>query len=427
MSPPDDPFDALLRQAVHIPSVASLKPASLRVGELFAGKLRILRKLGEGGMGAVYEAEHQLTRHRRALKVLHAQMALDAGAVSRFLNEASAAGRIRNSHIVETFDAGQLETGEPYLIMELLDGVSLADELASRGPLPYRETVEILTQVCDGVAAAHAAGIIHRDLKPDNLFLVRSQDSVLVKLLDFGISRFERLPTGDRQHTVEGAILGTLPYMAPEQLRGEANIDGRVDVYALGVVLYECLTGVHPYPAASIAQLAVAHERRQYALIGTHRKGLPTDINEIVARSLAVDRTTRYESPSVLRAALLASLPPESGELGHGVRRRKLRLGWVLASLLVAVALIMLCAQQWQSDASVVKRAQIAEPVIVSPPTTQATPHEQHGSEAVDSPHPSHDAVRVRTSLPKPVVTEPPTTKPRSRAKEFGLRDENPF
>src|SRR5690349_8470036 len=144
---------------------------ALAVGTLVAGKLRIVRALGIGGMGTVYEVEHELTRHRRALKLLHAQLAHNHQAVARFLREASAAGRIGNPHIVETFDAGTLESGEPYLVMEMLRGQTLSDRIA-RGPMPIAEVVDLVGQACDGVQAAHDAGIVHRDLKPDNLFVV---------------------------------------------------------------------------------------------------------------------------------------------------------------------------------------------------------------------------------------------------------------
>ena len=140
-------------------------------GQVLAGKLRIVRLLGAGGMGAVFEVEHELTRHRRALKLLHPQMAGIPSVVERFLREASAAGRIGNRHIVETFDAGRLDTGEPYIVMELLTGRTLADVLEQRGPLSIDAACEIVIQACDAVSAAHAAGIVHRDLKPENLFL----------------------------------------------------------------------------------------------------------------------------------------------------------------------------------------------------------------------------------------------------------------
>src|SRR4051812_16159113 len=140
-------------------------PSALEPGTVLAGRFRVVRCMGVGGMGAVYEIEHELTKHRRALKLLHAAMAQNKGVVERFLREASAAGRVGNQHIVETFDAGTLESGEPYLIMEMLRGQTLSDRIA-KGPMPIAEVVDLVGQACDGVQAAHDAGIVHRDLKP---------------------------------------------------------------------------------------------------------------------------------------------------------------------------------------------------------------------------------------------------------------------
>src|SRR6478736_3811029 len=148
-----------------------MSEGALAPGTVLAGKFRLVSRLGEGGMGSVYEIEHELTKHRRALKLLHKSMAAMPSIVERFLREASAAGRVGNPHIAETFDAGVLETGEPYLVMELLRGEPLSARI-ERGPLLVQEVVDLIGQACVGVAAAHAAGIVHRDLKPDNLFII---------------------------------------------------------------------------------------------------------------------------------------------------------------------------------------------------------------------------------------------------------------
>ena len=186
-------------------------------------------------------------------------LAQDCGAMAgcpRFLREASAAGRIGSPHIVETFDAGWLSSGEPYLVMEYLEGENLGERLArARGTgLPPREVASILEQACRGVAAAHATGILHRDLKPDNLFLCRptesTSDECFVKIVDFGVSKFDDRHTVSGDATAAGAFVGTPAYMAPEQFEDAASADARADVYALGIILYECLTGAHPYPWA---------------------------------------------------------------------------------------------------------------------------------------------------------------------------------
>jgi serine/threonine protein kinase len=203
-------------------------------GTLIGGKFKVLRTLGAGGMGAVYEIEHVFTHHRRALKLLHREVAQHPHIVERFLREASAAGRIGNPHIVETFDAGRLDSGEPYLVMELLNGQELTQQIAARGKLGADYLAHLVRQACSGIQAAHDAGVVHRDLKPDNLFVTERDGRPFVKILDFGISKFDSAVTGDHAMTREGSILGTPYYMPPEQVRGAKDLDARADVYALG-------------------------------------------------------------------------------------------------------------------------------------------------------------------------------------------------
>lgn len=272
-------------------------------GATLAGKLRVIRLIGAGGMGAVYEVEHELTKHRRALKLLHAEMVRSPGVVARFLREASAAGRIGSRHIVETFDAGQLETGEPYIVMEMLKGKPLDALIEKKGRLDYAQAVEILKQACDGVQAAHDAGIVHRDLKPENLFLVES-NRIFVKILDFGISKFDPSRTEGMNLTQEGTALGTPFYMSPEQVRGESNLDARTDVYALGVVLYECLTGKKPFDADSLPHLAVLIHEGKYPPLKSIRPDAPVGLESVIARAMAVDRNHRYPTARALGQAL---------------------------------------------------------------------------------------------------------------------------
>jgi eukaryotic-like serine/threonine-protein kinase len=272
---------------------------TLPVGTVVAGKLRILRTLGVGGMGTVYEVEHELTRHRRALKLLHPEFASNAHVVARFLREASAAGRIGSPHIVETFDAGSLETGEPYLVMELLDGQSLGAILDEVGRVSERDALAWLTQACDGVQAAHAAGIIHRDIKPDNLFVERTGR---VKILDFGISKFDPRLTGEHQLTGD-LTLGTPFYMAPEQTSKTSSVDARADVYALGVVLYEAVTGKKPFEAETYPQLIVQIHEGDYEPASSIVAS-STLLDDIIAKAMAREPAQRFQSAAELASAL---------------------------------------------------------------------------------------------------------------------------
>jgi serine/threonine-protein kinase len=413
--------------------------SALEPGALLAGKLRVVRKLGEGGMGAVYEAVHELTMHRRAIKVLHGHMAMQPRSVTRFLNEASAAGRIGNAHIVETFDAGQLASGEPYLVMELLEGSSLADALESRGgTLPQAETLEIMLQVCEGVAAAHRAGIVHRDLKPDNLFLVQRSGKVDVKLLDFGISRFERLQTSESKLTAEGTIMGTLPYMAPEQLRGEQNIDGRVDVYSLGVVLYECLTGKRPFSGGSVAALAVQIHQGKYTAIRDLRPEVPLGLEEVVARALAVDRGQRFADVDALRAALSDIAEASAHDArAHRTGRLLSRSRVALLASVLAAALAALTVRLWSPAprASSVERPQAGvaatradlQRIGATREPAQHSPAAVEPSLAPQADETTRDGGMRRLRSPRPSAGEQTERLKPTRAKQLGLIDNNPF
>jgi len=279
------------------------------------GKYRLGRLIGEGGMGAVYEAEHEGLRARVAVKLLGEHGALDPKSVSRFRREARAMGAIRHENVVSVMDTGTDDEGSPYLVMELLEGESLAAVLRRERSLSPGLTCWIADQVLAGLEAAHARGVVHRDLKPGNIFLARRSDgSHRVKILDFGISKLG----GDANTlnvTAEGAMIGTPHFMAPEQITGEAASDARADLYAVGVLLYRMVTGRLPYVGTSSEELYQLVLVGQVARPSTLNPEVPAELEAVILRAMAADRTRRYQDASSVRAALrqVAALVP--GEL----------------------------------------------------------------------------------------------------------------
>ena len=213
------------------------------------GNYVVRRKVGEGGMGTVYLAEHPRISRRVAIKVLHPEMQRTPGAAARFLTEARASSEIRNEHVIEILDFGEIQEGEPYLTMEWLEGSTLGERLRQEGKLPFARALHVLEGAGRALSAAHAKGVVHRDLKPDNVFLVeRNGDRDFVKVLDFGIAKIvQREGSLANFRTQTGAVLGTPPYMSPEQGNGAAGIDHRSDIYSLGVMAYELVTGRLPF------------------------------------------------------------------------------------------------------------------------------------------------------------------------------------
>jgi serine/threonine protein kinase len=277
---------------------------TLGPGTLLAGKFRIERLIGAGAMGAVYAIVHEPTHRKRALKLLHPALCNVPDLVRRFLNEASAAGRAGSSHLVETFDAGTLPTGEPYLVMELLDGETLDRILRRERRLDAALATEIVSQAAEGIDAAHRAGIIHRDLKPENLFVTARDGAPFLKILDFGVSKFATTTTtGAMRLTRAGMVYGSPAYMSPEQLQAR-DVDPRTDVFALGVVLFQALAGVLPFDAPTLEALAVRMLTAQPPPLETLRPDLPAALVGVVRRALATARDDRIPTAKALADAL---------------------------------------------------------------------------------------------------------------------------
>jgi serine/threonine protein kinase len=276
-------------------------------GRVLMNKLRVERLLGEGGMGAVYEVEHLITKHRRALKVMHGKLAANAETIARFIREAGVAGTLRTPYVVETFDAGQLDDGSPYVLMELLEGRPLSGLFDSPAPLSAGRLVGLICQVLEGLAVAHRAGIVHRDIKPDNVFVAMDERGLeRVRILDFGISKFTQgVPDYQGTLTSEGAMMGTPYYMSPEQALGVKDIDARSDLYAVGVMLYEGLARRRPYEAQTLAALVLKIHHGDHEPISEAVPGLSKGLADAVERAMSVDAKHRFASAEEMLAALV--------------------------------------------------------------------------------------------------------------------------
>ena len=423
-------------------------PPLLPAGTLLAGKFRIERLLGAGAMGAVYAIDHELTRHKRALKLLHPEVRLVPDLVHRFLNEASAAGRAGNPHLVETFDAGTLPTGEPYVVMELLQGETLGALLARERVIGPARAADLIAQAAEGMHAAHRAGIIHRDIKPDNLFITMRDGRPFVKILDFGVSKFSTMSAGQTRRTKAGMLYGSPAYMSPEQIMGMPDVDPRTDVFALGVVLFQCLTGMLPFDAPNIHALTARMLTGTPTPIETLRPDLPPGLSDIVRVALATSRTDRTPSTRALadalapfrpdalrtrgaeiaRAALTRSDAPmvSSRNPPAGVPRRRthvlvpLAVGAVTVS--IALAATVRLARSKASAAAV-------SPGQSSPPITEVValpPPSPTFAETADLPPPLSSVEPAASSRAVPPAP-PPAASSRSNARNLGLSQDNPF
>ncbi len=276
----------------------------LAEGTELAGRYRVLRQLGEGGMGAVYEAEHTIIGRRVAVKVLHPKYCVQHEAVVRFTREARAAAAIGHENIVDVTDFGTHE-GQPFLVMELLRGVTLDELMVNHDLFELPRACEIVGRVLSALASAHAAGIVHRDLKPENIFLTEQGTRSSVKILDFGISKFQQ-PSDNLVTTEEGAMLGTPSYMSPEQWLSERDIDHRADLFAVGVLFYEMLTGYLPYEGVSRGELMlqVVTGTDPATAPSTIVEGLPPEIDEVAIRAVSRARADRYQTAQEFLDAL---------------------------------------------------------------------------------------------------------------------------
>jgi serine/threonine-protein kinase len=282
------------------------------IGERY-GNYQAISLLGEGGMGAVYLAEHPGIGRKVAIKVLRSELDHDPQLLTRFLNEARAANAIRHPNIIEVLDSGTTARGASYLVMELLEGESLSARIRRLTRLDERSAIEIAMQTAAGLGAAHAKGIIHRDLKPDNLFVIPEESDASrerVKILDFGIAKLH-MTAGDSLKTRTGTLMGTPVYMSPEQCLGTKEVDHRSDVYSLGIIVYEMLAGRTPFVSEGFGELLNMHLNEAPPPLRQLAPQISAEVEVAVTRMLAKKAEQRYQSMAEVRAALAkaAGLP----------------------------------------------------------------------------------------------------------------------
>ncbi len=332
------------------------------IGRVLGGSFRITRELARGGMGRLYEAEHTRLPRKLAVKIIHDVYAKHTDALARFEREARAAALVDSDHVVEVVDVVRADDDRPCIVCESLEGEDLQKRLDREGRVPIAEAITIARQMCRGLVAAHAAGVVHRDLKPSNVFLAARPSGTTVKLLDFGVAKLVGAP----EITRTGAVVGTPAYMAPEQARGAASVDGRADVYGVGAVLFRMLTGHSPFEAtdatASLARLLAEPIPRVHDFV----PDVPAEVAELVEWAMAKDPLDRPDTPATLEARLSALdtatdepldlvEPPAltSGEStvvmprgavdgavgeARALARARPRLGWLVVASALAVA-----------------------------------------------------------------------------------------
>jgi serine/threonine-protein kinase len=395
------------------------------LGATLAGRYEIVRRIGEGGMGAVYEARHTVIGKRVAVKVLLEKFLSKSDFVARLLQEARLASSIGHENIVDVTDFGTTDDGRSFVVMEFLDGEALSQLVMREAPLPVERSLRIARQVASALGAAHAKGIYHRDVKPENVYLVRRGEADFVKVVDFGISKAVKQGGPEEgadayRLTHTGLLLGTPLYMSPEQARGDEDLDHRVDIWALGVMMYECLTGEVPFRANNylgIISQVLTHTAAPPSKVRPEL-GIPDAVEAVVMRAMAKDRSQRYAAMADLERDLerllagdqnvgLPLVTPADAAAARAVAPpRRWHLG-VAAALALGVG---------------VSFALSRPPAEVSPaasvPRTPASGPAAPPVPAPAAPAPVDRTVPERTSAER--ARPPATPKPRARGEHHG-------
>lgn len=276
-------------------------------GETFAGKYRIGRVLGQGGVGVVFEAYHQRLNQRVAIKILRAEARRSAEWLTRFDREARAAVKLRGPNVARVIDVDSAPDGTPFIVMELLDGWNLSEEIAARGALPIAEAVGYVLEACCAMAEAHALGIVHRDLTPANIFLANASGRRVAKVVDFGISKIRDERTNV---TTTDAAFGTPQYVSPEQIRSTAHVDPRTDIWSLTVILFEALAGTTPFRGENASAVVASVLMDQPKPLANLRPDLPKGLIAAISKGLEKNPNERFQSVDELVSALLPFGPP---------------------------------------------------------------------------------------------------------------------
>src|SRR5579859_2868324 len=401
-------------------------------GDIVAGKYAILRRIGEGGMGVVFEAFHVRLRQRLAIKFLRPDVSLRAEFIARFETEAWIAAQLKTVHTARVIDVDRLADGLPYIVLEYLEGNDLEAELSAAGFLPPEEAVDVLMQVADAMQEAHDVGVIHRDLKPGNLFVCRAAGRRVMKILDFGIARAD---LGSARVTQGRSQVGTPCYASPEQLYDASGADARSDVWSLGIVLYELLVGRPPFqgtPTSVIAKVMVEPVRWPADV----RQAVPAGLVQVLMRALQRDPALRFQTMRELRDALAPFAPAEStDEVLREVQGARGRLGEILVAdgLLTEADLQRALAEQRRTGELL--GAVLLAMGVVSRSDLLAALAKQQGIPSADKASLAPDALPIPlvNALPIPLVNawpiplvQPKAPTPRSALTDTLLRLSTP-
>ena len=405
--------------------VAPAAPRGL-LGQTVDGRYRVEALLGEGGMGLVYRVAHTRLHKSLAMKVLRRENTGDEDVLARFRREAEAASAIGNQHIVDVSDFGTLEDGSTYIVMECLEGMDLIEAMDIARCMPETRTLHIAVQICKALAAAHEAGIVHRDLKPENVYLIRREETEdFVKVLDFGIAKVANGPT---RLTQQGEVLGTPHYMSPEQCEGE-NVDHRTDIYALGVLLYEMLTGQVPHDADTLMGILTKHLYEDPIPPKVRVPRVSEELEQVVMRCLDKDPERRYQTMRELEADLgriaegLRPVGPETLTLTPTrppARRRyqvsPIYLGSLGVAILALLGILAVGAMKDGSDAptTTLARPATSEPAVVhaeTPPAPASEVAQRSPAEQADGAGEGAPSTRAKPARRKPRARPKPAPR----------------